>query len=160
MQFKRWIILYALAVLPVTLCVVCADQQPTAVTPTAVFPRLPPIGLATACRVVRVIDGDTVEVEITRSCHVRMLQCWAPESRTTDKVEKARGMDSKEHLRDLIAEEDQGTLFVPLQTDLTEAMTLGRVLGYIWRKGDSKSLSQMQVDGGFATAAKSNVASK
>lgn len=120
----------------------------------AVFPKQPAKGYATECKIVRVIDGDTVVVEVKQSFHVRLLQCWAPESRTTNKAEKAKGLAAKEHLQTLVEQEDQGVLFIPLSGDLTEAITLGRVLGYVWQKGSDKSLSQIQVDGGFATTQK------
>lgn len=126
----------------------------TAANRPVVFPKQPANGYATDCKITRVIDGDTVVVEIKQSFHVRLLQCWAPESRTKDLEEKAKGLAAKENLQSLVDQEDQATLFVPLSGDLTEAMTLGRVLGYLWRKGDDVSLSQMQVNGGFATPVK------
>lgn len=118
------------------------------------FPSQPATGYTTDCKITRVIDGDTVVVEVKQTFHVRLLQCWAPESRTKDLEEKAKGLAAKENLQSLVEQEDQATLFVPLSGDLTEAMTLGRVLGYLWRKGDGVSLNQMQVNGGFATPVK------
>lgn len=125
-------------------------QGQTPARQEAVYPKQPASGFTTDCRVVRVIDGDTVVVEIKQMLHVRMLQCWAPESRTKDLIEKAKGLAAKEHLQTLIDQEDQARLFVPLSGDLTEAITLGRVLGYLWRKGDNESLSEIQVEDGFA----------
>lgn len=107
---------------------------------------------ATDCRIIRVLDGDTIEVEVRHTIRVRMLQCWAPESRTTNAAEKVRGLAAKNHLIDVIGDQEQARLLVPLATDLGDATTLGRVLGYVWLQGDDKSLSQHQVDGGFAVA--------
>lgn len=142
-QIALWL-LWCAVVIPVGFAQVTPARQ------ASVFPRQPATGYTTGCKIVRVIDGDTVAVEVTQTFHVRLLQCWAPESRTTDKTEKAKGLASKEHMQSLVDEEDQATLFVPLSGDLTDAMTLGRVLGYLWRKGDTVSVNQMQVDEGFA----------
>lgn len=141
--------LMLVALLAVTI-ITTHGQTPTA--PAPVFPKRPVTGYVTDCRVVRVIDGDTIVVEIKQSFHVRLLQCWAPEARTKDLVEKAKGLASKEHLQSLIEQEDQATLFVPLSTDLTAATSVGRVLGHVWRKSDEVTISQAQVDAGFAVA--------
>ena len=50
----------------------------------------PPEGFTTKATVVRVIDGDTVDVSITRRLRVRLQDCWAPETRTRDIVEKQK----------------------------------------------------------------------
>lgn len=113
----------------------------------------PAPGLTVAGRVVRVIDGDTLEFEATRRIRVRLLDCWAPESRTRDLDEKARGLAAKEHLQQLIDECADGVLFIPAakEGDVSEIFTLGRVLGQVWRGDDPQSLAELQVAGGFAT---------
>jgi len=131
------------------------SAQVTPARQSAIFPKQPATGYVTDCRVIRVIDGDTVVVEMKQQLNIRLLQCWAPESRTKDSAEKVKGIAAKQHMQQLIDEEDQVRLFVPLTNDLTEAITLGRALGYLWRKGDEVSLNQMQVNDGFATTTKS-----
>lgn len=127
--------------------------QTKASTEKPVFPARPSAtAYATDCRIIRVLDGDTIEVEVRHTMRVRMLQCWAPESRTTNAAEKVRGLAAKNHLIDVIGDQEQARLLVPLATDLGDATTLGRVLGYVWLQGDDKSLSQHQADGGFAVA--------
>lgn len=119
----------------------------------AIFPQKPMVtNFAADCRILRVIDGDTIEVEIRRTLRVRLLQCWAPESRTKDLEEKERGLAAKHHLIDLTTRQDRGRLMVPMAEDLGDVMTLGRVLGHVWLEGDDISLSQRQVDAGFASA--------
>lgn len=44
-------------------------------------PEAPSPSWTTRAKVLRVIDGDTVEVEIRRTVRVRMLGCWSPEKK-------------------------------------------------------------------------------
>ena len=117
----------------------------------------PQTGWTTPAEIVRVIDGDTLVVRVSRELHVRLLDCWAPESRTTDLEEKHRGLKSKEFLQKLI--DDAGVqdarLFVPTngEQDLSSVLTLGRVLGKVWL-ANGTDLSETMVEAGKATAAK------
>ena len=60
-----------------------------------------------ACRINKVLDGDTVNIDldlgfniILANQHVRMTGIDTPESRTSNKEEKPRGMLSKKKLSD------------------------------------------------------------
>lgn len=112
----------------------------------------PKLGYTTKGRVVRVVDGDTVEVEIRKIVTVRLLNCWAPESRTTDKAEKAKGLAAKGEMQRLVG---GGECVLHVPTGGKESwISLGRVLGEVWMAGEEKSLSQQMVEGGFATVEK------
>ena len=61
------------------------------------------------CRILRVIDGDTVDIDIDLGFgvwmhreRVRMMGIDTPESRTRDKVEKKFGLASKARLKELL----------------------------------------------------------
>jgi|TARA_B100001741_G_scaffold152_1_gene127 micrococcal nuclease len=61
------------------------------------------------CKVVKVIDGDTVDVDIDLGFgiwqmdeRVRIMGIDTPESRTRDKVEKAFGLAAKAKLKELL----------------------------------------------------------
>ena len=61
------------------------------------------------CKILRVVDGDTVDVDIDLGFgmwmhkeRVRMMGIDTPESRTRDLVEKAFGLASKERLKELL----------------------------------------------------------
>ena len=63
------------------------------------------------CNVVRVVDGDTVDVDIDlgfgvwlQDERVRMMGIDTPESRTSDKVEKLFGLAAKEKLKSILGE--------------------------------------------------------
>lgn len=111
----------------------------------------PPIGYTVECRVIRIIDGDTVDVEIRKVVRVRLLSCWAPETRTKDKAEKKRGLASKANLVKL-AEGKDVVLHIPGSKRLSDSFSFGRVLGDVYV--DGKSVAVSQVEGGFATKEK------
>jgi len=61
------------------------------------------------CKILRVVDGDTVDIDIDLGFgvwmhkeRVRMMGIDTPESRTRDKVEKTFGLAAKEHLKGLL----------------------------------------------------------
>jgi len=93
--------------------------------------------------VIRVIDGDTVDVEIRRVLRVRLLDCWAPESRTRDLEEKKRGLASKAHLKKLIDGKD-AVLHIPGNVDFKKVLTFNRLLGRLWVDGNDVSESQVK----------------
>lgn len=117
----------------------------------------------TPAKVVRVIDGDTIEVEVSRRFQIRFLDCWCPESRRDPRVpaderdaQKALGIAAKENLQDILSRTD-GDVLVQIPThgeDFATLQTMGRLLGYVFLPGNSKSLSEIQVAGGFATTEK------
>lgn len=117
----------------------------------------------TEAKVLRVIDGDTIEVAITRTFRVRMLDCWAPESRRDPRLgeseraaEKTKGQAAKENLISL-ANGREVIVSVPLSAkgDVAQVWTMGRVLGHVWLADDrEESLSEKQVRAGFAEVVK------
>jgi endonuclease YncB( thermonuclease family) len=115
---------------------------------------VPEIGWCVPVRIVRVIDGDTLEVELTKRWRVRVLDCWCPESRTRNAEEKVKGLAAKTALESMVRDnERKGTLFVPGHDDLSDAMTLGRVLGRLWL-ADGRDVAYVQRSAGHATKVK------
>jgi endonuclease YncB( thermonuclease family) len=118
-------------------------------------PALPPAtGWTTAARITEVYDGDTITVEVTRRFRVRLLDCWAPEIRTRDAEEKARGLEAAAYLTAL-AEGKDAILHVPLEgIDAAGAWSMGRILGHVWMVGDDRHLSSHMIEAGHATRTK------
>lgn len=119
----------------------------------------PSPGLVVDAVVVEVYDGDTITVRpLLPSMRVRLLDCWAPEIRTRNAAEKVRGYKSRDHLRELLPNDCRVRLHVPTTDKLEDSLTLGRVLGRIWRDvdqdGELDDVSRLQVVGGFATETK------
>ena len=86
------------------------------------------------CKLVKVVDGDTVDVDIylgfgvwLQNQRIRMYGIDAPESRTSDKVEKVYGMAAKEFV---IKWTNAGDLV--LKTFKDGKGKYGRILGELW----------------------------
>lgn len=133
------------------------DPQPQPVTLSPSLSQPPFLGLSTQAIPTHVIDGDTIEVEIRFTLRIRFLDCWAPETRTTDPEEKKRGQWAKAYLSralaDEIEREEPVTIFVPSPPSgkVGDLWTFGRVLGYVWDDDHNENLSAVMVEAGHAT---------
>jgi endonuclease YncB( thermonuclease family) len=116
--------------------------------------KQPPEGFTTKANVSRVIDGDTVDVTITRKIRVRLKDCWAPETRTRDSNERQKGIASKKHLEKLLRKNKHVVLHIPAdkEGDIKDIFTFGRVVGYIFV--DEQDVSSEMVSVGHATRKK------
>tara|TARA_B100001115_G_C15583761_1_gene278940 strand:+ start:157 stop:567 length:411 start_codon:yes stop_codon:yes gene_type:complete len=99
------------------------------------------------CKVVRVVDGDTVDVDIDlgfgvwmRKQRIRMYGIDTPESRTSDKVEKKYGLAAKDFL---VKWTNAGEL--TLKTFKDDRGKFGRILGELWW-GGKQNINQLLVD--------------
>lgn len=122
--------------------------------------RMPQPGWTTRAVVTRVVDGDTVEVELRRRIRVRLLDCWAPETKGHDPEKKAAGEAAREHLEQIIPVGNDVILEIPTDVegdagDMGQILTFGRVVGSVWNayKGGKSANEQMVADG-FATQSK------
>jgi endonuclease YncB( thermonuclease family) len=100
----------------------------------------PPLGVTSRAKCVRVVDGDTVDLEVTYKVRVRLLSCWAPEKNTE------KGKKEHEDL-DVLALGRECILHVPTEQarSVADVITLGRVLGNVWIDRHDESLSEWQV---------------
>lgn len=119
---------------------------------------MPPTpGITHRAKVVRVLDGDTIEVAVSLTAHVRMLDCWAPEVHETKTPgEKARGIESKKHLEAICKPGVDVIVHVPFGKTprFGDDMSMGRVLGDVYVEGWSMTLAEVQVQAGYATKTK------
>ena len=87
------------------------------------------------CKITRIVDGDTVDVDIDlgfgvwlKDERVRIMGIDTPESRTADPVEKVFGLASKKRLEQLLGE--TGILKTVIDKDGGDAKgKFGRILG-------------------------------
>ena len=105
-------------------------------------------------KVVRIIDGDTVDVDIDlgfgvwmKDERVRIMGIDTPESRTRDKVEKKFGLAAKEKLKSLLG---NSTVLKTQINKKGEDMKgkFGRILGDF--TSDGKKVSKILCEEGFA----------
>jgi micrococcal nuclease len=103
--------------------------------------------------VKNVVDGDTIDViidlgfDILFSSRVRLAGIDTPESRTTDKVEKALGLESKEYLKKHLKDAKS----VVIKTEkMNSSEKFGRILGWIYVNGDTESLNDKMINDGYA----------
>jgi len=90
----------------------------------------PEEGLSTTVKLLKVIDGDTIKVEITRTFNVRLLNYSKPELATIE------GQQAKASLEESIKPGDQLHIFIPAfkSETLIDNTTFNRVLAYVYDK--------------------------
>ena len=104
-------------------------------------------------KVTKVVDGDTIDVDIdlgfdiSFSSRVRLAGIDTPESRTTDKAEKALGLEAKAYLKHAI---DSATSVVIKTEKMDSSEKYGRILGWVYINGDTVSLNDMMINDGYA----------
>lgn len=110
----------------------------------------PELGLTALAEVKRVIDGDTLDVELRIPVRVRLLDCWAPERRTP------AGVASTQQLQRMAPAGGLVVVHVPTQgaDSVQDVFTFGRVLANVWPEGADESVSQAMVATGHATERK------
>ena len=103
------------------------------------------------CIVVKVIDGDTVDVDIDlgfgvwmKKQRIRLFGIDTPESRTRDLEEKKYGLAAKDYLVGMLDDENG----ITLKTHKDAEGKFGRILGELWRNTNfaDKSINQYLID--------------
>ena len=101
----------------------------------------------------KVVDGDTIDVDIDLGFNisyyqrVRLAGIDTPESRTTDKVEKALGLESKKRLDEVLKAASKIVIRTE-KPDSTEKY--GRILGWIFIDDQKISVNEALIKDGFA----------
>jgi micrococcal nuclease len=104
-------------------------------------------------KVSKVVDGDTIDVDIdlgfdiSFSSRVRLAGIDTPESRTTDKMEKALGLESKEYLKKAI---DAAKNIVIKTEKMDSSEKYGRILGWVFLDGSKVSVNEQMITDGYA----------
>lgn len=115
---------------------------------------VPSLGLSARATVNRVVDGDTIDMLVLGVLvRIRLLDCWAPETRG---VEREEGLAAKAFLEGVATQGKEAVVWIP--TDhaerLMDILTFGRVLGRVWLRDSGRELSAVMVSSGHATATK------
>lgn len=106
------------------------------------------------CRIVRVVDGDTVDVDIDLGFNtwihnerVRLEGVDTPESRTTDLIERFFGLLAKKMLEEKLP---AGSTQVLQTTTSSATEKYGRTIGFF--KSDLATINQWLIDNHYAVA--------
>lgn len=109
------------------------------------------------CELDRVVDGDTVDVDIDlgfgvwlKKERVRIMGIDTPESRTSDKIEKVFGKAASARLKELI-EEDCILCTTKDRSGEDERGKFGRVLGD-FKTADGRMVTDIMIEEGHAVA--------
>jgi micrococcal nuclease len=104
-------------------------------------------------KVLAVVDGDTIDVDIdlgfnvSYTQRVRLAGIDTPESRTKDLKEKALGLEVKEYLKTAI----KNAKTVVIKTELPDSSEkYGRILGWLYLDDASKSINELMIEEGYA----------
>jgi micrococcal nuclease len=104
-------------------------------------------------KVTKVVDGDTIDVEIdlgfdiSFSSRVRLAGIDTPESRTIDKMEKALGLEAKAYLK----REIESAKTVVIKTEkMDSSEKYGRILGWVFLDGSTVSMNEKMIEDGHA----------
>ena len=103
------------------------------------------------CKVVHIVDGDTVDVDIDlgfgvwmKKQRIRLYGIDTPESRTRDLEEKKYGLAAKEFLTGML-DDEAGII---LKTYKDKEGKFGRILGELWRTTDyaDQSINEYMIE--------------
>jgi micrococcal nuclease len=103
------------------------------------------------CTVVKIIDGDTVDVDIDlgfgvwmKKQRIRLYGIDTPESRTRDLEEKKYGLAAKAYLTGMLDDEAG----ITLKTHKDAEGKFGRILGELWRNTDyaEQSINEYMIE--------------
>ena len=103
--------------------------------------------------ITKVVDGDTIDIiidlgfDVFISSRVRLAGIDSPESRTSDKIEKALGLEAKQYLEDHL----KGAKDIVIKTEKIDSTEkYGRILGWVYINGDLVSINDHMVNNGYA----------
>ena len=104
-------------------------------------------------KVLKVVDGDTIDVDIdlgfnvSYTQRVRLAGIDTPESRTKDLKEKALGLEVKDYLSKRLKD----AKVVIIKTELPDSTEkYGRILGWIYVDGENLSVNESMIKEGYA----------
>jgi micrococcal nuclease len=103
--------------------------------------------------VTKVVDGDTIDVDIdlgfdiSFTSRVRLAGIDTPESRTSDKMEKSLGLESKAYLKNAI---DNAKSVVIKTEKMDSSEKYGRILGWVFLDGSNVSINEQMIADGYA----------
>ena len=107
----------------------------------------PPLPDGANGRIVKVIDGDTVDVSMSgRTERVRLVGVDTPETKKPNTPIQCFGPEASKHINELLPVDTP----VLVQRDVEARDPYGRLLGYVYRTSDNLFVNQDLIINGFA----------
>jgi len=107
----------------------------------------PPLPDGANGRIVKVIDGDTVDVSMNgRTERIRLIGIDTPETKKPNTPIQCFGPEASKHTKELLPVDTP----VLVQRDVEARDPYGRLLGYIYRTSDNLFVNQDLIVNGFA----------
>ncbi len=104
-------------------------------------------------RLYRVVDGDTIEIDIDLGFDVaihkmvRLAGIDTPESRTKDVYEKKLGLEAKEWLKTRLKDAEN----IRIKTEKPDSTEkFGRILGWLYAGNEPVSINETMIQEGYA----------
>ena len=104
-------------------------------------------------RLYRVVDGDTIEIDIDLGFDVaihkmvRLAGIDTPESRTKDAYEKKLGLEAKEWLKTRLKDAEN----IRIKTEKPDSTEkFGRILGWLYTGNEPVSINETMIQEGYA----------
>ena len=103
------------------------------------------------CKVTRVVDGDTVDIELdlgfklSKKDRVRLTGIDTPESRTRNLAEKKLGLEAKEFLK-AWCKAHKGDIIIHTESE----GKYGRLLGALYSSNSEQSVNDLMLEAGHA----------
>ncbi len=104
-------------------------------------------------RLYRVVDGDTIEIDIDLGFDVaihkmvRLAGIDTPESRTKDAYEKKLGLEAKEWLKTRLKDAES----IRIKTEKPDSTEkFGRILGWLYTGNEPVSINETMIQEGYA----------
>jgi endonuclease YncB( thermonuclease family) len=100
-------------------------------------------------KVVRVIDGDTVDVSVSTTIRVRLEDCWCPERH------EPSGLAATTAARAMMPEGSNCLVMISLEgvDEIKDVFTFGRVVGRVFTQ-EHGDISECLIESGHATRLK------
>jgi len=107
----------------------------------------PPLPDGANGRIVKVIDGDTVDISMSgRTERVRLIGVDTPETKKPNTPIQCFGPEASKHISELLPVDTA----VLVQRDIEARDPYGRLLGYVYRTSDNLFVNQDLIVNGFA----------
>jgi micrococcal nuclease len=124
----------------------CSSGSGSAATTPGTQATAPPVSYEANASVVRVVDGDTIDVTVNGTEErVRLIGIDTPETVKPNSAVECYGPEASEHTKELLPAGTQ----VYLERDLVARDDYGRLLSYVFRT-DGVFVNRELIDNGFA----------